>query len=236
MHRPRVIIADDDPLVVKFVSSILKKEGCEVLSATDGAEALEVVDKESPDLVILDIAMPEIDGFEVCRLLSDRVQVPIIMLSARGEIADKVRCLNLGADDFITKPFAVDELVARVKSVLRRSRMPEDMQEPSSCAKGDIQVDFMRRRVTVRGSEIRLTPTEYMLLQELVSNAGKVLSHTHLLGRVWGPEYVEDRQFLHVFISRLRNKLENDPQNPDYIVTVSGIGYLFKDSPEPNKA
>ena len=231
MHRPRVIIADDDPLVVKFVSSILKKEGCEVLSATDGAEALEVVDKESPDLVILDIGMPEIDGFEVCRLLSDRVQVPIIMLSARGEIADKVRCLNLGADDFITKPFAVDELVARLKSVLRRSRMPEDVQEPTACAKGDINVDFLRRRVTVRGAEIRLTPTEYMLLQELVSNAGKVLSHTLLLGRVWGPEYVEDRQFLHVFISRLRNKLEKDPQNPDYIVTVSGIGYLFKDSP-----
>jgi len=231
MHRPRVLIADDDPLVVKFVSSILKKEGCETLTATDGAEALEVVDRESPELVILDIAMPEIDGFEVCRLLSDRVQVPIIMLSARGEIADRVRCLNLGADDFITKPFAVDELVARVKSVLRRSRMPEDPQEPTACAKGDIRVDFLRRRVTVRDTEIRLTPTEYMLLQELVSNAGKVLSHTLLLGRVWGPEYVEDRQFLHVFISRLRNKLEKDPQNPDYIVTVSGIGYLFKDSP-----
>ncbi|MFO8143889.1 MAG: response regulator transcription factor [Dehalococcoidales bacterium] len=231
MHRPRVLIADDDPLVVKFVSSILKNEGCEALTANDGAEALEVVDKESPELVILDIGMPEIDGFEVCRLLTDRVHVPIIMLSARGEIADKVRCLNLGADDFITKPFAVDELVARVKSVLRRSRMPEATQEPSSCAKGDIKVDFMRRRVTVRGTEIRLTPTEYMLLQELVSNAGKVLSHTLLLGRVWGPEYVEDRQFLHVFISRLRNKLEKDPQNPDYIVTVSSIGYLFKDSP-----
>lgn len=229
MHRPRVLIADDDPIVIKFVSAILRNEGCDVFTETDGTAALEAVEREIPDLVILDIVMPKVDGLEVCRQLREWTQVPIIMLSVHGEISDKVRCLNLGADDFVTKPFAVDELVARVKSVLRRARMPDEAHEPSSFTRGDIEIDLLRRRVTVAGKEIRLTPTEYMLLQELVSNAGKVLSHTHLLGRVWGPEYVEDRQFLHVFISRLRTKLEADPQNPEYITTVSGVGYLFKD-------
>lgn len=229
MHRPRVLIADDDPIVVKFVSAILKNEGCDVLTAADGATALEAVERDSPDLVILDIAMPNGDGFEVCRRLREWSQVPIIMLSARGETLDKVHCLNLGADDFVTKPFAMDELIARVKSVLRRARMPNEVREPSSFIRGNIEIDLLRRRVTVAGKEVRLTPTEYMLLQELVSNVGKVLSHTHLLGRVWGADYVEDRQFLHVFINRLRNKLEADPQNPEYITTVSGVGYLFKD-------
>jgi DNA-binding response OmpR family regulator len=229
LHRPRVVIADDDPIVVKFVSAILKNEGCDVLTAADGATALEAVERDSPDLVILDIAMPNGDGFEVCRRLREWSQVPIIMLSARGETLDKVHCLNLGADDFVTKPFAMDELIARVKSVLRRARMPNEVREPSSFIRGNIEIDLLRRRVTVAGKEIRLTPTEYMLLQELASNVGKVLSHTHLLGRVWGADYVEDRQFLHVFINRLRNKLEADPQNPEYITTVSGVGYLFKD-------
>jgi len=173
--------------------------------------------------------MPNVDGFEVCRRLREWSQVPIVMLSARGETLDKVRCLNLGADDFVTKPFAMDELIARVKSVLRRARMPDEIREPSSFIRGNIEIDLLRRRVTVAGKEVRLTPTEYMLLQELASNVGKVLSHTHLLGRVWGADYVEDRQFLHVFINRLRTKLEADPQNPEYITTVSGVGYLFKD-------
>ncbi|MDD4985559.1 MAG: response regulator transcription factor [Dehalococcoidales bacterium] len=230
MHRPRVLIADDDPIVVKFVSAILRNDGCDVLTATDGAATIEAVERDSPDLVILDITMPNVDGFEVCRRLREWSQVPIIMLSARGETLDKVRCLNLGADDFVTKPFAMDELIARVKSVLRRARTPSEVREPSSFIRGSMEVDLLRRRVTVAGKEVRLTPTEYMLLQELVSNAGKVLSHTHLLGRVWGSDYVEDRQFLHVFINRLRTKLEADPQNPEYITTVSGVGYLFKDA------
>ncbi|MDD5591341.1 MAG: response regulator transcription factor [Dehalococcoidales bacterium] len=229
MHRPRVLIADDDPIVVKFVSAILRNEGCDSLTATDGATTLKAVERDSPDLVILDIMMPNVDGFEVCRRLREWSQVPIIMLSARGETQDKVHCLNLGADDFVTKPFAMDELIARVKSVIRRARMPDEIREPSSFVRGNIEIDLLRRRVTVAGKEVRLTPTEYMLLQELVSNVGKVLSHTHLLGRVWGADYVEDRQFLHVFINRLRTKIEADPQNPEYITTVSGVGYLFKD-------
>lgn len=229
MHRSHVLIADDDPIVVKFVSAILRNEGCDVLTAMDGTTTLKAVERDSPDLVILDIMMPNVDGFEVCRRLREWSQVPIVMLSARGETLDKVRCLNLGADDFVTKPFAMDELIARVKSVLRRARMPDEIREPSSFIRGNIEIDLLRRRVTVAGKEVRLTPTEYMLLQELASNVGKVLSHTHLLGRVWGADYVEDRQFLHVFINRLRTKLEADPQNPEYITTVSGVGYLFKD-------
>jgi DNA-binding response OmpR family regulator len=229
LHRSHVLIADDDPIVVKFVSAILRNEGCDVLTAMDGTTTLKAVERDSPDLVILDIMMPNVDGFEVCRRLREWSQVPIVMLSARGETLDKVRCLNLGADDFVTKPFAMDELIARVKSVLRRARMPDEIREPSSFIRGNIEIDLLRRRVTVAGKEVRLTPTEYMLLQELASNVGKVLSHTHLLGRVWGADYVEDRQFLHVFINRLRTKLEADPQNPEYITTVSGVGYLFKD-------
>ena len=227
MHN--IIVVDNHPLILKFLRTFLEKEGYEVITASNGEDALEVISNRVPDLVVLDIMMPNVDGFEVCRRLREWSQVPIVMLSARGETLDKVRCLNLGADDFVTKPFAMDELIARVKSVLRRARMPDEIREPSSFIRGNIEIDLLRRRVTVAGKEVRLTPTEYMLLQELASNVGKVLSHTHLLGRVWGADYVEDRQFLHVFINRLRTKLEADPQNPEYITTVSGVGYLFKD-------
>jgi two-component system KDP operon response regulator KdpE len=184
---------------------------------------------ELPDLVILDIVMPKMDGFEVCRRLREWTQVPIIMLSAKGDESDKVKCLDLGADDYITKPFGKDELIARVRAVLRRAEAAATTSTKPSFACGDVRVNFASRQVTVAGNEVKLTPTEYTLLQELVLNASKVLTHTHLLNKVWGPEYRDEREYLHVFVRRLRSKLETDPTKPRYILTVPGVGYQFKD-------
>ncbi|MBI4186015.1 MAG: response regulator transcription factor [Chloroflexi bacterium] len=228
MHRKRILIADDDPAIVKFVRANLKAEGCETLVAMDGAEAIQVIERELPDLIILDITMPKADGFEVCRWLREWSQTPIIMLSARGDEQDKVKCLDLGADDYISKPFGIAELIARVRAVFRRSQAPGAAPTQAAFASGDLEVSFASRQVTVAGKEVSLTPTEYQLLQELVLNAGKVLTHSHLLNRVWGPEYREEKQYLHVFMNHLRMKVENESSNPRYILTVPGVGYLFK--------
>jgi len=181
--------------------------------------------------VILDIMMPKVDGFEVCQRLREWSQIPIIMLSARGDEEDKVKCLDLGADDYITKPFGVEELLARVKAVFRRTQAVGATLTRPAFTSGDLTINFVERRVTIADREVKLTPTEYNLLQELVLNAGKVLTHTHLLSKVWGPEYRDEREYLHVFIRRLRNKLEPDPTNPSYIITVPGVGYQFKAIP-----
>jgi two-component system KDP operon response regulator KdpE len=194
----------------------------------DGAQALQIFERELLDLLILDIMMPKMDGFEVCRRLREWSQVPIIMLSARGDEEDKVKCLELGADDYITKPFGVNELIARVKAVLRRTVALDTTATEPSFTSGDLQINFVERKVIAGGGEVRLTPTEYSLLQELVLNAGKVLTYAQLLNRVWGPEYGQEREYLHVFIGRLRAKLEPDPTNPVHIVTVPGIGYKFQ--------
>ena len=230
MHRPRVLIVDDDLAIIKFVRANLKASDYETLTAMDGAEALEITERELPDLVILDITMPKMDGFEVCRRLREWSQIPIIMLSARGDEEDKVKCLELGADDYLTKPFGVAELIARVRAVFRRTEAAATTPTQPSFTAGDIHINFAKRQVTVAGKEVKLTPTEYALLQELVLNAGKVLTHTHLLNKVWGLEYREERQYLHVFIRRLRAKLETDPRNPRYITAVPGVGYQFEDT------
>jgi two-component system KDP operon response regulator KdpE len=173
--------------------------------------------------------MPKMDGFEVCRRLREWSQIPIIMLSARGDESDKVKCLDLGADDYITKPFGASELIARVKAVMRRTEAAATVSTQPHFTSGDLEISFAQRRVTVAGKEVKLTPTEYALLQELVLNAGKVLTHTHLLNKVWDPEYREDTQYLHVFVRRLRAKLEPDPTKPRHILAVPGVGYQFKD-------
>ena len=228
MHRPRVLIVDDDLAIIKFLRANLKAEDYETLTAMDGAEAIQTIEKELPDLVILDIMMPKIDGFEVCRQLREWSQIPVIMLSARGDEEDKVKCLNLGADDYITKPFGVGELIARVRAVFRRTEAAGTIPTQPSFTTGDLEINFVERSVTAAGKKVKLTPTEYSLLQELVINKGKVLTHTHLLNKVWGLEYREERQYLHVFIRRLRAELEPDPANPRYIVSVPGVGYQFK--------
>jgi len=228
MRRLRILIVDDEPTIVKFLQANLEANGFETLVAMDGAEALQTIERELPDLLILDIMMPQMDGFEVCHRLREWSQIPIIMLSALGDVSDKVKCLDLGADDYITKPFSLDELMARVRSVFRRAQTVDTIPTQPSFTSGELQINFAGRQVTVAGSEVRLTPTEYSLLQELVLNAGKVLTHTHLLNRVWGPMYEEEREYLRVFIGRLRAKLELDPTNPRYIITVPGVGYQFK--------
>ncbi len=228
MRKSRILIVDDDIGVVKSVRANLQARDCEMLVAMDGTEALQVIEKELPDLIILDITMPKPDGIEVCRQVREWSQIPIIMLSARHDVEEKAKCLNSGADDYITKPFEVNELIARVRAVLRRTKEIGTTPTIPSFTSGDFKINFIERQVTVAGRKVKLTPTEYNLLKELVLNAGKVFSHATLLGRVWGPDYAEEREYLRVFIGRLRKELEINPANPKYIVTIPGVGYQFQ--------
>lgn len=228
MTKKSILIVDDELSIIKFLRATLTTRDYEVLVAMNGAEALQVFERTLPDLVILDIMMPELSGFEVCQRLREWTQVPIIMLSGKADEADKVKCLNVGADDYLTKPFGVDELLARVRAVLRRTESARTQPTKSSFTCEGIDINFADRRVTVSGREVALTPTEYKLLQELVLNANKVLTHSMLLGKVWGPEYGSEKEYLRVFISRLRKELEPDPINPRYLLTIPGVGYQFK--------
>jgi two-component system KDP operon response regulator KdpE len=228
--KERILIVDDEMSILKFVRSNLEDRGYAVTGATNGEEALHIIERELPDLIILDIMMPKMDGFEVCRRLREWSQTPIIMLSASGDEKDKVKCLDLGADDYIVKPFGANELMARVSAVLRRTKTAGISVTKSIITSGDLVINFAKRQVTRAGMEVKLTPTEYALLQELALNSGKVLTHTQLLNRVWGPEYRDEREYLHVFVRRLRAKLESDPNHPRCILTVSGVGYQFANS------
>ncbi|MBI2868686.1 MAG: response regulator transcription factor [Chloroflexi bacterium] len=227
MDRLNILVADDDPAILKLLCSNLKARGYEVTAVDSGDKALVVVEDKLVDLVILDIMMPKVNGIEVCRRIREWSQVPIIMLSACGEDSDKVQCLDLGADDYLMKPFSIAELVARVKTALRHSGTARVTGGPPALVSGEMEINFAQRRVTVRGSDLKLTPTEYILLQFLATHANKVITHTMLLQKVWGQQYYSERQYLHVFISRLRRKLEPDPENPRFIITVPGVGYCL---------
>ena len=228
MRRLRALVVDDELGVMKLLRSNLQAEGYDVLTALDGSEAIQVIEKEVLDLIILDIIMPSMDGFEVCRQIREWSQIPIIMLSALDDEMDKVKCLDLGADDYLTKPFGTQELMARVRSVVRRTESARVVAPQPTFISGDLKVNFAKRMVTVADREVKLTPTEYCLLKELVVNAGKVLTHAYLLRRAWGTEYMEEYEYLYVFTGRLRHKIEPDPSNPKYITTVPGIGYRFE--------
>jgi len=230
MKRKPILVIDDEIAIIKYVSACLRREGYQVVAATDGPEGLLLAEQEDPMLVILDIKMPEMDGDKVCRRLREWTRVPIIMLSAVGDEPDKVKCLNLGADDYITKPFGIEELLARVKAILRRTEATTTPLARPPFTSGDLKISFAERRVTVADKEVKLTPTEYNLLQEFVLNAGKMLTHTYLLKRVWGPEYENEQGYLHVFVGRLRKQLEPNPTRPIYIINVPGVGYQFKPS------
>lgn len=226
--KATILVVDDEVGIIKYVRAILSENGYKVSTTGDGLAALEAVEREQPDLIILDIMMPKVDGFEVCRRLREWTQIPIIMLSARADETDKVRCLDLGADDYVTKPFGRNELLARVKAILRRADSPGAAPISPVFSSGRLEVNFSGRRVNVAGRQARLTRTEFDLLQELVLNANKVLTHRMLLQKVWGPEYGDEKEYLHVFIRRLRKELEQDPGHPRYIVTVPGVGYKFE--------
>lgn len=228
MRHTRILIVDGELAILKLLRANLEPRGFEVLAASDGAEALQLIESEQPDAVILGIMLPSLDGLEVCRRLREWSQMPIIMLSAKGAAEEKVKCLDLGADDYITKPFDVNELVARIRAVLRRTRMIGTVPTQPYFISDDLKISFVERRATLAGKEVKLTPTEYGLLQELVLNTGRILTHVYLLNKIWGPEYRRETEYLRVFVSRLRKKLEPDSRTPKYIITIAGVGYTFK--------
>jgi two-component system KDP operon response regulator KdpE len=229
--RTSILLVDDDPQLIRLVRANLEPAGYKVLVALEARSALELIDAEMPDIIVLDIMLPEIDGYELCQRIREFSAVPIIMLTAKVEDSDKVRGLKLGADDYVTKPFNVQELLARIEAVLRRTQSPEEASSPRTFSGGDVTVDFVQRRVMVRGQEVTLTLTEYKLLSQLVSNAGRVMLHRELLTRVWGPEYQDELEYLRAYIRHLRQKLEADPHQPKYILARPGVGYIFV-SPE----
>ena len=227
MNNPTVLVVDDENSLRDFVRRNLEVRGYNVLTAANGLEALAIFNTHNVSLVILDVMMPRMDGLETIRRMRQNSAIPVIILSALGEESDKVQALNLGADDYLTKPFGVGELLARVQAVLRRSQWTETPVREGQVVRGDIVADLERHRVTVRGQEIELTPTEFNLLVYLMERAGKVLPHQTILKNVWGPEYGREAEYLRVYIGRLRQKIEKDPSSPEYLYTERGIGYAF---------
>jgi two-component system KDP operon response regulator KdpE len=225
-----ILLVDDDPQLIRLVRANLDSVGYKVTVAGESVTALKAVDLEMPDLIILDIMLPDMNGYELCRRIREFSTVPIIMLTAKVEDVDKVKGLKVGADDYLTKPFNMDELLARVEAVLRRTKYPENIKTPPSFTCGDISVDFAQRRVSVRGKEVPLTLIEYKLLSQLVSNADRIMLHRELLTKVWGPEYQDEVDYLRAYIRHLRQKIEEDPHQPKYILSKLGIGYLFSRS------
>ncbi len=223
-----ILVVDDEPRYVSLVEINLTTDGYQVRTASDGQQAVDSVAEDQPDLVLLDIMMPVMDGFTACERIREFSSVPIIILTAKGEERDRVRGLDAGADDYIVKPFSAQELLARVRAVLRRAEREalEGFHQPIF-QHHELEIDLAKALVTVKGNEIQLTATEYRLLQTLATNMGQVLSAEELLTMVWGPEYKDDKEILWVCLSRLRQKIEPDPKNPIHIVTRQGIGYLM---------
>ena len=223
----KILVVDDEPRVVRLVSEVLMAMGYQEIAAASGKSAIEMVAMEQPDLVLLDILMPlGPDGYEVCRRIREFSKVPVIMLTAKAQEADMLHGFDVGADDYLTKPFSAKELVARVKAVLRRTGRPEEVGS-SILTCGDLEIDFARCTVKTRGEPVPITRTEYALLRQLALNANRVMLHRDLLAEVWGPEYVDDVDYLRAYIRYLRRKLEVDPSNPQYILTAPGIGYML---------
>ncbi len=224
-----ILIVDDEPRMIKFIRLNLDLEGYRVIEASNGLAALEKVRTELPDLVLLDVMMPEMNGFETLERIREISNVPVIMLTVKADEEDKVRGLEMGADDYVTKPFSPRELSSRIKAVLRRTEMPSLVEKTATRIDDDLSIDFNQREVIVRGERIKLRPTEHRLLYHLVNNAGWVMTHEMLLSKVWGYAYRDDTQLLRLYITYLRQKIEPDPSNPRYIFTERGLGYRFVD-------
>jgi two-component system KDP operon response regulator KdpE len=231
MNNPaKILVVDDEPQLTRVLRTGLKSRGYDVRVAADGLAGFEAFSDWHPDLVITDLAMPNVDGLELCRRLRAVSQVPIIVLSAKGEEKTKVEALDLGADDFVIKPFGIDELLARVRASLRRANAPATYETAQIIFdSGDFHVDLESREITVRENPIRLTPKEFDLLVYFIKHAGKVLTHRTLLAAVWGGNYVEQNEYLRVFVGNLRKKIEVDPATPRYILTEPWIGYRFEE-------
>ncbi|HEY8478149.1 MAG TPA: response regulator transcription factor [Chloroflexota bacterium] len=226
-EKAKIVAADDDPHMLRLVQRSLEAAGYQVLTANNGRVALDLVASENPDLLILDLRMPVLDGWEVCRRVREFSAVPIIMLTQLNDELDRVRGLDTGADDYLGKPFGTKELVARVRAALRRAQDYNQERTQSVVTSGDLVVDFTQHQVTLRGRVVDLTPTEYRLLAHLARNAGRVLTQSDILTRVWGPAYEGESHLLRVNIARLRQKIEDDPSHPKRIITRQGIGYLL---------
>jgi two-component system KDP operon response regulator KdpE len=230
--RKRILVVDDEQEITFVLRSGLTKHGYDVRVAGDGEAALDLFDAWTPDLVITDLAMRNMNGLQLCRLLRESSEVPIIILSVKGEEGTKVEALDAGADDYLTKPFGMGELLARVRATLRRS--PAITSEATTIEEGAFRIDLETREVHVDGKEIRLSPKEFDLLLFFVRNAGKVLTHRTLLGKVWGGDYTEQTEYLRVFVRHLRQKIEADPAKPRYIITEPWVGYRFVSETRPS--
>jgi len=227
--RYKILAVDDEQRMVRFIQLNLEQDGFEVVTAYNGKEALEQVRTQLPDLILLDIMMPDINGFEVLKKIREVNNVPVIMLTAKGEEDDRIQGLELGADDYITKPFSPRELVSRIRAVLRRTKSFKEDQVDQIIVDDRLTIDFSRREVWVEGKKVDLRPTEYRLLYHLVQNAGWVNTHEQLLSKVWGFEYQDEPHYVRLYVNYLRKKLEEDPSNPIYILTERGVGYRFVD-------
>jgi DNA-binding response OmpR family regulator len=225
----RILVIDDEERMVRFIHLNLEFDGFQVVEAFNGIQALNKIRTNMPDLILLDVMLPDIDGFEVLRTIRESSTVPVIMLTAKGEEEDRVRGLEMGADDYITKPFSPRELVSRVRAVLRRTELVSGSTHGLIEVDDRLKIDFDRREVWVDGQLINLRPTEYRLLYHLVKNAGWVVTHDQILTKVWGYEYRDEPHYVRLYINYLRKKLEKDPANPKYILTERGVGYRFVD-------
>ncbi len=223
-----ILVVDDEPHMRDLIRMNLEIERYQVIEANNGLEALEQLRSHLPDLVILDVMMPEMDGFETLRAIREVSTVPVIMLTVRQSEPDRIRGLDLGADDYLAKPFSPRELLSRIRALLRRAFMPSPSRKTEIVVDPELKIDFARHEVIVRGQKVELRPTEYRLLYHLVSHAGRLLTHETLLSKVWGHEYRDEAHYLRLYITYLRQKLEKDPAHPKYILTERGVGYRFK--------
>ncbi len=230
MAGKKVLLVDDEPRILRFLSTTLTLEDYEIQATADGESALKAFAENPPDVILLDLGLPDIDGFAILEIVRAESIVPVIILTARDEEKDKVRGLELGADDYLTKPFGTRELLARIQAVLRRSEWHPKTSEAPEFTLRELTIDFRAHRVLVREEQVHLTPTEYDLLRVMCQNSGQVLSHNDLLKNVWGEEYRNDLAILRVNISRLRQKIEIDPKLPEYVLTVPGVGYTIAEA------
>ena len=228
MRQFRILVADDEPRILNFLGSKLKASGYDVVTATNGLEVLEQLKAQEPDLIVLDVMMPKMDGFQALKELRSFSAVPVIILSAKGADIDRIRGLGLGADDFLPKPFNPEELIARIDAVRRRILPDDQRKTQEQFTAGELSIDFKKRLVIVGGQDVRLTRIEWLLLSELARNAGRLMLYEELLTRVWGPEYRDDVQLLRTWISRLRYKVEKNPDRPALIHTMPKTGYIME--------
>ena len=227
-NPPLVLVIEDEPQMLRFLRPALEGHGYRMLEATTGRDGLTQASTRSPDLVLLDLGLPDVDGLEVTGRIREWSRVPIVVISARGREDDKVAALDAGADDYVTKPFGVRELLARLRAALRHAARPAGAESPR-LELGPLEIDLEKRRVTRDGEVVHLTPIEFRLLAELARNAGKVLTHSHLLRQVWGPGYAQQSHYLRVYMAQLRRKLEAEPGRPRFLVTEAGVGYRLAD-------